>query len=76
MTALSQVSTTIARKLVTKRNIQRAFGRHAKLDRCFYICQKLKTKVEIFYHKETPVFSISAPEGNLTLSVNLNVLRS
>jgi len=75
MSSLSTVSTTIAKRLVTKRNIQRAIGRHGKLDRCFYVCQKMKTKVELFYHKETPVFSISSPGSEIMFAVNLSVLK-
>lgn len=72
---LQEITEQEAKKLVTKRNILRVFGKDAKIDRAFSLHPETKSRTETYSCGEVNIFSVSAPRGVLVISVNVNALR-
>jgi len=71
---MQEVTEQEAKRLVTKRNIHRVFGRDAKLDRAFVVHPETKTRSEVYSVGDVNIFSISASAGSLVIMVNVNIL--
>lgn len=71
---LTQVSESEAKRLVTKKNIRRVFGADAVVDRAFAVHSVTKSRVEVYSCGNVNLFTISAPNNQLTIEVNIIAL--
>lgn len=71
---LTQVTESQAKKLVTKKNIRRVFGTDAVIDRSFVVHSTTGARVEVYSCGSVNLFTISAPNNQPTIEVNIIAL--